>query len=67
MKKDFGTRLSRNEMKTIKGALKGSCSESCGSGANIVSCSSASGDCSRDDVEGYIKCDGKKYNCPGRQ
>ena len=61
--------LSRNEMKNLKGGYikpDGSCSESCGSGSNTASCSSATGKCSRDDTKGTITCDGTTYSCPGR-
>ncbi len=39
------------------------CSESCGSGVNAVSCSSSVGNCSRDG-NNSITCDGQNYKCP---
>jgi len=59
-------KLSRAEMKNVlAGTYKGPCSESCGSGQDITTCSSPTGDCSRDDVNHKITCDNKSYTCPG--
>jgi hypothetical protein len=55
-------KLTREEMKKINAGFEGTCTESCGAGANYVSCDSASGDCSRG-ID-WISCDGKKYTCP---
>ena len=51
----------------VDGGGLGPCNMSCGTGANISSCSSTTGDCERSGVDTtlpWIKCDGKKYDCP---
>jgi hypothetical protein len=54
--------LSRDEMKTIMaGSGAGSCTENCANGH--ASCTSPTGDCSRDDKANTISCDGRSYNC----
>jgi hypothetical protein len=57
--------LSRQELQMIKGGKQdpGSCTESCGVGENIVSCTSSSGNCSRSGNVN-ITCDSTIYGCP---
>jgi hypothetical protein len=52
-------KLSREELRGIRGGFEGNCSESCGQ----VSCKSTGGDCSRDSNGEWINCDGKFYAC----
>lgn len=63
-----GKELTKSQQKKIIGGDDpGSCTESCGEGANVVTCSSSTGSCSRSPINTtlpWIKCDGKSYDCP---
>ena len=58
--------LSRSEMKNVIGGKlpPGTCSESCGSGKNITSCTSSVENCGRASDGSTISCDGVSYSCP---
>jgi len=58
--------LSREELRGVTGGVApASCTEQCGSGSNVVSCTSDVGSCSRGgNPAEYITCDGHDYTCP---
>jgi len=63
---DIKEMLTKEQMKKITGGY-GYCSESCGPLGNVKTCSSAKGDCTRDNKHNpsqWISCDGTKTDCP---
>ncbi len=61
--------FTREQLKAIRGGDGyydgglGPCTETCTNGGSTTSCSSSTGDCSKDIQHSTITCDGKSYDC----